>query len=409
MNFVALVGILSMLVYSTLISVAIYNPSSFPKYKLDLILQTFNLSVILLTVLINILFNPDNAKPFYPVLVSLILVVNIIVRSIVLKHTDFLKNMSSFYVRWDSFAVAISTGTVLTTIFYRTFNSKFRYGLLTLVFCILWFFLLPLILTLPKIIMGSNPDDSVMQTSLQMSKEAYEIYKQNYDQEKDQSKRYVFKFFPDTNTIYIGFSGTVTSIGQDVLTDLNIIDETSKVKFRDTPATVHKGFNELYNQVHPSVVSILEEYKPTRVVFCGHSLGGALATLAAAITAVENPDTVVDCYTFGSPQVGDQLFVNTFNENVATSVRVVNPYDLVPYSLSSQFGHVKGGYYVTTISSDIFPASHFIDAYQKGIALSDSQRLYGLFGPSVYIVGAFLVSIFMRYAIIYFKTHRVPS
>lgn len=49
---------------------------------------------------------------------------------------------------------------------------------------------------------------------------------------------------------------------------------------------------------------------PSRVLCCGHSLGGALATLASAWASYEYPDADVRCVTLGSPRVGNPAFVD---------------------------------------------------------------------------------------------------
>ena len=43
--------------------------------------------------------------------------------------------------------------------------------------------------------------------------------------------------------------------------------------------------------------------------YFGHSLGGALATVAAVVFGAMYPEARHVCITFGSPRVGDTLFV----------------------------------------------------------------------------------------------------
>lgn len=74
----------------------------------------------------------------------------------------------------------------------------------------------------------------------------------------------------------------------------------------------------------------------------GHSLGGALATIHGAILAEAGfPVTV---YSLASPMIGDQAFVNTYNQLVAKSYRIVNIPDIVPKLPGELLGyeHVKG-------------------------------------------------------------------
>lgn len=97
----------------------------------------------------------------------------------------------------------------------------------------------------------------------------------------------------------LAFRGTEQTIG-DYITDLN----TGMPPFRNPEIVVHKGFREALAPVWGSINAALDRLA-CPVFYTGHSLGGALATLAAAHRA---PRAV---YTFGSPRVGNQAFVDT--------------------------------------------------------------------------------------------------
>jgi predicted lipase len=101
------------------------------------------------------------------------------------------------------------------------------------------------------------------------------------------------------------------------------------------------GFTAMYESLRtgaaansPTVVSALATlsypHPVSSVTICGHSLGGALATLlaldVAANTAFKNPAV----YTYGSPRTGDSLFASTFDQVVNNSYRVANRLDIVP-------------------------------------------------------------------------------
>lgn len=85
---------------------------------------------------------------------------------------------------------------------------------------------------------------------------------------------------------------------------------------------VHEGFLGALEEVWPQLEKTLQALPPERPVwFTGHSLGGALAQLAAARWG---PTRAV--YTFGSPMVGDAEFAAHYR---ATHYRVVNNNDAV--------------------------------------------------------------------------------
>jgi hypothetical protein len=93
------------------------------------------------------------------------------------------------------------------------------------------------------------------------------------------------------------------------------------------------------------------------VTVCGHSLGGALATLLVVDVALNTPCKSPLGYTYASPRTGDQLFARAYNASVPASYRIANRQDLVPqlppilplpyehvntlYELNPPFGKIK--------------------------------------------------------------------
>lgn len=101
------------------------------------------------------------------------------------------------------------------------------------------------------------------------------------------------------------------------------------------------GFTAMYESLRtgaapgsPTVVSALAKLpfpQPVgSVTVCGHSLGGALATLLALDVAANTAFTGPAVYTYGSPRTGDSLFAATFDQVVKNSWRVANRVDIVP-------------------------------------------------------------------------------
>ena len=107
---------------------------------------------------------------------------------------------------------------------------------------------------------------------------------------------------------------------------------------------VHAGFisagETVFADIRGKISSLQNAGQP--ILFTGHSLGGALATLAVARRLVP-PGQVFGLYTFGSPRVGDGNFVNTFNGRYQQrTFRFSNyrdPVPRVPPKLIG-FGHV---------------------------------------------------------------------
>lgn len=97
---------------------------------------------------------------------------------------------------------------------------------------------------------------------------------------------------------------------------------------------VHSGFLKDYKSLSAVVlkqVAALNKNCPTcRIILTGHSLGGALATIAAADLIVKGyTPSRFTLYTFGSPRVGNTAFMNFFNSKVTDSFRITHANDPV--------------------------------------------------------------------------------
>ncbi|GAO36443.1 hypothetical protein SCT_1850 [Sulfuricella sp. T08] len=120
------------------------------------------------------------------------------------------------------------------------------------------------------------------------------------------------------------FRGTEQNI-KDYLTDLEI----GKLSLVKNQKDAHAGFTEALDSVWSEIDGVLAQYN-CPVFYTGHSLGAALATLAAARHA---PSAV---YTFGSPRVGNQAFIASLC-NVPI-YRIVDDEDVVTTVPSESLG-----------------------------------------------------------------------
>jgi len=90
---------------------------------------------------------------------------------------------------------------------------------------------------------------------------------------------------------------------------------------------VHQGFSRQLERVWDEVRESLAALD-VPVFYAGHSLGAALATLAAAVRLVEGGAPPAALYTFGSPRVGTADFARSFPASFL-HCRVVNDRDVV--------------------------------------------------------------------------------
>lgn len=95
----------------------------------------------------------------------------------------------------------------------------------------------------------------------------------------------------------LAFRGTQANEWQDILTDLKAL-----LWPWAGAGWVHRGFAKKLAGVWPDILVALNENPGVRMLYTGHSLGAALATLSAAL----RPPAAL--YTFGSPRVGNATF-----------------------------------------------------------------------------------------------------
>jgi len=156
-----------------------------------------------------------------------------------------------------------------------------------------------------------------------------------YDGGPEDTQAYMW--FVD-DTCYLAFRGTEDK--SDVLADLDVryYSVTPNVK-------IHRGFFDQFEAVRKDITTDFEKHPNIKkIVVTGHSLGGALATIAALHFAIQFPELHVACHTFGCPRVGNNEFVETFNKHVHENWRVYNVDDPVPMiPISFRFNHVCNG------------------------------------------------------------------
>lgn len=124
----------------------------------------------------------------------------------------------------------------------------------------------------------------------------------------------------NSERVVLCFRGTEPTEFSDIKADLKAWKRKSK-----TWGMVHAGFYEYLGRIWEQVLAFVntKSRKDKELYICGHSLGGAMAALAAS----RLQDRVVACYTYGQPRVGGRVWASkcTF-----THYRYVNNNDIVP-------------------------------------------------------------------------------
>jgi triacylglycerol lipase len=171
--------------------------------------------------------------------------------------------------------------------------------------------------------------------------------------------------------ILIAFRGTEITNLQDVMTDAKI----ELVKFPGRRGKVHAGFWGALNLVWKDLLTILEEEQTTAqpIFITGHSLGGALATLATARFRLEMDKPVNGLYTFGAPRSGDREFAAAFNGDYKPrAFRYVNNNDVITRVPAREMGYSHVGTFLYfdakgELHNDLALWNRFVETVKGGI------------------------------------------
>lgn len=138
-----------------------------------------------------------------------------------------------------------------------------------------------------------------------------------------------------SDAVVVAFRGTEPTNLQDFATDF----DAAQVPFEARPdfpswGRIHEGWADGVKAVRNKIVAALSTFEDgARALWItGHSLGGALAMVAAAMLVNEPKYRIAGVYTFGQPRVGDPTFRSRYDELLGRiTFRCVNDQDLVPH------------------------------------------------------------------------------
>lgn len=119
------------------------------------------------------------------------------------------------------------------------------------------------------------------------------------------------------------FRGTETNSIKDIKSDLD-----AKKTYCESGGNIHRGFKEAFRVVQKEIQDFIDEkLKDKPLMITGHSLGGALATIATKKLKYEK---IAACYTFGSPRVGDEEWMLGIKPPVYRIVNSADPVTMLP-------------------------------------------------------------------------------
>jgi predicted lipase len=208
-----------------------------------------------------------------------------------------------------------------------------------------------------------------------------------------------FSAYPDIDPVFVesqdnGFTDTQVAILNQLNSDRlyivfrgsdKSVDWMNNVQFRqqiypysddNTEVKFHQGFMMAYFAVRKDLLEAMDTFTGQHVIVTGHSLGGALATIAALDIQYNlgtTRDLSFEVYTFGAPRVGNQAMVESYDRRIPNSYRFVYGWDIVtriPRSWQG-YAHVEkaiqiGSRWTWKVLSSRFN-DHSIEAYIAGL------------------------------------------
>lgn len=164
------------------------------------------------------------------------------------------------------------------------------------------------------------------------------------------------------NELMVSFKGTdnLTSLWQDVqlLGSTNASGVIAGAK-----GSLHSGFASAYLSLKSQIKEVTDLYYAPHLIFTGHSLGGALASIASADDwGTES----VEAVTFAAPQIGDADFSKWYTSSGKHQDRIIQAGDPVVVG-NLKYQHADESAYVVGSNNGIDFGSHKLSSYEDSI------------------------------------------
>jgi hypothetical protein len=164
------------------------------------------------------------------------------------------------------------------------------------------------------------------------------LHLKNIDLVKDYDGRAICKrdaqafLFRSGKKMVFAFRGTMNK--DDIMDAIDI----RKSVFEATGSKIHHGFYQQFTSLEPMITNDVYRAMDSKAVqeihFVGHSMGGAVAAIAASYYALKKKHlskAKITCHTFGNPHFADETLSNTIQEEVDEHICVHVRDDIIPF------------------------------------------------------------------------------
>lgn len=147
----------------------------------------------------------------------------------------------------------------------------------------------------------------------------------------------------------IAFRGTEADDWKDIMSDANLLH----INHPNGMGKIHTGFYNAFADLEQEIKDWMEGKEGSWLI-AGHSLGAAMATIAATILNISSDK--MSLITFGSPRVGNDEFFAAFHEKEISSKRYVNCCDIVcriplDIPLINDYKHIEQELYINEVGN----------------------------------------------------------
>ena len=169
--------------------------------------------------------------------------------------------------------------------------------------------------------------------------------------------------------LVLAFRGTEATSVKDIKADAK-----AKKTPCETGGGIHAGFKEAFERVEKEIQRTIREdqFNGKPLFITGHSLGGALATIAAK--RLSHNGGIAACYTFGAPRVGDENWVA---ELKAPIYRLVNAADCVTMLPPGDMTLTTIAWLFRTISKIPIPLLSSLESVSRWLLSNFAGYLHG--------------------------------